>query len=94
MVCFHAREDVKIRQIGIVMNGWLVAAIVYGIGFVLTVGLVIWEMRGTEESYNNEPGEDGAAMFILLVIWPVTWGFFINERIHARREKRERRIQR
>lgn len=76
------------------MNGWFIAAIVYGIGFVLTVGLVIWEMRGTEESFNNEPGEDEAAMFILLVIWPVTWGFFINERIHARREKREQRIQR
>lgn len=77
----------------IAMNGWLIAVIAYAAGWVATFILMLWSMRHEEESYNNEPGEDGAAMLILLFVWPITWCFFINEMRQKRREKRAARAQ-
>jgi len=75
------------------MEWWQVALIVYGVGFVATVVLLLWSMRHEEESYNNEPGEDGAALGIMLVIWPVAWYFFLSEVRQNRREKRAQRTR-
>jgi hypothetical protein len=75
------------------MEWWQVALTVYGVGLVATFVLVLWSTRHEEESCNNEPGEDGAALAILLFIWPVVWCFFAADVRQKRREKRADQVQ-
>lgn len=75
------------------MNGWLVALIVYGAGWVITLVGAGWSMRNEPESH-NEPGEDEAAFALLVFLWPITWVFFTVDFIKSRREKRTQEEQR
>lgn len=70
------------------MNGWLVGLIVYGVCLIITLIAVCWSMRNENEpeSY-NEPGEDGAALTLLVFLWPITWVLFILDLKKSRREK-------
>lgn len=75
------------------MNGWIVALIVYGAGWVITLIGACWDLRNTPESH-NEPGEDEAALMLIIFLWPITWMLFAVELVRDRREKREQKEQR
>lgn len=51
-------------------------------------------MRNENESVSyNEPGEDGAALTLLVFLWPITWVLFILDLKKGRREKRAQKEQ-
>lgn len=68
------------------MNGWYIALIVYGAGWLITLVGIVWSLRNDEVS-PSEPGDDEAAILFLLFVWPFTWCLYTFEVIADRRDK-------
>ena len=56
------------------MNGWWIALIVYGCGFVITTVWIVVATRGNgQEMSYYEPGDEDVLTGILIFCWPILW---------------------
>lgn len=61
------------------MNGWLIALLVYGCGFVITAVWVIVATRVTGlKQIIDKPGYEELITGIVFLLWPILWAIEIT----------------